>query len=528
MSIDLQKVPCYNSDFCKEAYNCSPTDSNYYCSIDNPRPPLTDPLDSSQNLCNYADSTIKPSRCMGANKDYCSGIVSECTVSDKYFCKAGATNPAVNFYDEKIGCDVLKDPRCLEFENFPQCQTDCWGLGGNKEVDEVCKSQFTTQSSCDSMKYFCKWNGATCRAVSEDPIKLFQAKGTQPVFSENVGDYNLKCAQSSWSSDSVTTYADGVKTCCVTGPDITGKKCVTTPRCQFVTNTCDCGFKDIKYERNPSYNEKVGGVGGGGGGAKKPLFMCSDIQQMTNINGFTSVQNGYCTWCKGSQLTNYDPKKWATDNLVFPKGGVIRENIEWGTRTDCTNRCSNYNKCEIKDSEKLWNSCMWKHSSGTIGVNPNGGDLSKGSCISSTCTQDAVNQEDINKCNEIKRISRICETELAAVVSTKNSGSAVDPNTFVPYQNSCTEGTIWNHSCSVGNNGSVVQNYACGWCPSMINETSCKPVVVAPTYWYSPLSVFGVNDEQTAISAVFLIVLFSLLLLAGCIGGIVAIVKHAV
>ncbi len=464
---DLQQVPCYDSTSCDEMYNCSPSSSSFKC-----------PGTNTEESLGCSGNQIRQ-RCYGSDPNYCSGIIKQCDPNDGYYCKPNVSNPAQNYFSENLGCNVKTDPGCLEFENDENCQTDCWNLGGYQEVNEVCNSQFKDQDSCDAMKYFCKWDNInnSCKSIEDDPWTKFinGPKGLdnspKKIFTENLNSgYKLDCSQSSWSSDQVNSYADTIRTCCISKPG-TDKKCVTTPRCQFVSNTCECGFKDIDPKGNPSYNANTSNTTPI---IKKPLFICENTEQslITNDNSYT--KKGYCTWCKGSQLKNFDYREWLINNKMLNQGENIRSSIAWGTKDNCKNRCSNYNKCENDTSEKLWNDCIQKHSNGTVGITDNGNDstdFTKGFCYVQNCLEHAKTPNEINKCNEYEQLKNICENELATTVSTKNELMPVSVNDLTIVANRCTEGTNWTHSCSNG----YAQNYACGWCPNLQNDWSENP-----------------------------------------------------
>ncbi len=521
MTNDLQKVSCYDSSKCKEIYNCAPATSIYSCSSLSPTsPPGTPACPAGQNH----------SYCFGSDPNYCSGIIQQCDPNSGYYCQPNISNPAVNYFSENLGCDVTKDASCMEFEKYIQCQDDCWDLGGSKEVENACGALFKDASSCNAMKYFCKWDSRdrVCTASNQDPWQNFlqmapQNDGTpRSIFSENVNGQTLNCAQSSWSSTQVTSYADTIRTCCIgSGAD---KKCITTPRCQFVESTCDCGFKDLDFSKNPSYTQ-LSSISDPNS-VKDPWFICEDTQQSLIVGNNTFLKKGYCTWCKGSQLHNFDYRNWRINNHSLTQGHNVRTSDAWGTSDSCNNRCSTYNKCENDKSEILWNECIWRHSNGTVGVDPTSPnlDLAKGFCYSDDCLQNATTPIQINKCNILSNLKNVCENELAKEVSTKNQLYPVTVNTDIPSER-CTEGTLWNHSCTQSNNTTHAENYACGWCPNLQNDwpgnpcetttptSTSRPVVSAN--WFFPLSVIGVKNQNDGIVAVVLISVFSLLILIG-------------
>jgi hypothetical protein len=433
----------------------------------------------------------------------------------------------LNYFSEYLGCDIKNDPGCLEFENNSVCQETCWKSGGSEEIDKMCKFKFTDQNSCNAMKYFCKWDTFkhSCGAVKDDPWTLFtnnapqSAGAPKAIFSENVNGYTLNCAQSSWSSTDVTSYAPTVRTCCINSR--TNKACITTPRCQFVETTCECGFKDIDPLKNPSYTA-TNSINDPNS-VKQPWFICEDTQQSVIVNKNIFTKKGYCTWCKGTQLKDFDYREWLINNQLG-QGEDIRYSNAWGTTDNCSNRCSNYNKCENNNSETLWNECIWRNSEGAFGVDPSIGDLSKGFCYSDNCLENATTQAEKDKCNTLGNLKNVCENELANVVSTKNQLYPITTNGGIPTER-CTEGTSWNHSCLQLNGTVHAENYACGWCPNLQNDWSDNPcptaaptiipTIVPQSNWFSPLSVFGVTDQTSGGIAIFLILLISVLLIVG-------------
>jgi hypothetical protein len=517
MSADLQIVNCYDSTNCKDIFNCAPNSSSFSCPNPNPNGILNEPACPSGTNHLY---------CYGSDPNYCSGIIQQCDPNNGLYCKPTISNPAVNYFGAKLGCDVKTDPSCMEFENFEQCQTDCWDLGGSSEVYYACGSQFKDSDSCNAMKYFCKWNDAekVCKNVKDDPWSLFQSglqSGGAPakIFTENVNGYTLNCAQSSWSSNQVTSYADTVRTCCISKPG-TQKKCITTPRCQFVETTCECGFKDIDFNGNPSYNSIPSNP-------KNPWFICEDTEQSLTVNDNSFVQKGYCTWCKGSQLKNFDYRNWLINNNKLLQGEDIRDSIAWGIPNDCKNRCSNYNKCETNESEKQWNDCIWKHSGGTIGIDPNNtigfNDFTKGFCFSSNCLANAKTQVEISECNLLNTLKNTCEAELAPQVSTINELSPITVNDNIVMAVPCSEGTNWFHSCTKSGNITYAQNYACGWCDNLQNDGNSCTNTSSQTEnkWYSSIG----NNQTTAIIAIIFIILFGIASLVG-LGFVIRYIRY--
>ena len=519
---DLPKRPCYDSTYCDYVYNCGGTTYPFSCDPDT-NPSTNAPIANvPPDKC---PSGMQEGYCFGSDPYYCSGIYQTCDPKLGIKCQIGINNPAVNYYGEHIGCNVETDSPCLEFESYQPCQDTCWNLGGSNEVENVCASLFTDQLSCNSMKYFCKWNSSTHKCgtlINTDPWTIFKKNGPKDptgnpsaLSTETVnGKWTLNCAQSSWSSTDIDSYAESVRTCCLDKNDGSNKVCVTTPRCQFVKSTCECGFKDISFYGNPNYQSSPTSP-------KHPLFICDETQTTVTTSSGTKVEKGYCTWCKGSMLKDFDYRMWLINNGRIAPGMDIRDSIAWGTEASCNNRCTDYNFCEKTDSESLWNKCIWDKSSGVYGIDPTTAtDFSKGFCYAWNNVNDCItaasgNMYKINLCNDMEKYKNLCETELQTTISTKNELAAIKVNTNggTAEALACSEGSTWKHTCSKSLNnsggGSYAENYVCGWCPNLQNEAntdSCSTdgPTVAPTsspvsnsgnMWYSILS----SDYQTAI-----------------------------
>lgn len=515
---DLPIIPCYDSTNCKNTFNCAP-DISFNTNNCQERP--------TNQLINCPDGQ-KQLYCFGSNSNYCSGIIQQCDPNDGYKCKTDISNPAQNKFSEYLGCDIAtdgtdlsKDQNCLEFQNQDSniCQSDCWDLGGSTEVGEICNSHFKDQDSCNAMKYFCKWKDNKCSNVDDDPWKLFSENSPKSgngipkiIFNETIGNHTLHCAQSSWSSTKKTSYADTIRTCCLTenGTDNTvnqpNKKCITTPRCQFVETSCECGFKDIDPKNNPSYNSSSSSSS-----VANPLFICEDTQQSLIVNDTSITKKGYCTWCKGTQIKeDFDYRKWLIDNNFLIKGHNIRDSIAWGTPDSCKNRCSNYNDCEINDSEKLWNECIWRNSKGLEGIDPDSTnlDLSKGFCYNSECLSNASNSSETDRCNTLESLKNICENELSSNVSTKNQSYPIGVNDRFSIVDRCTEGSKWIHFCSKTNGIVNTQNYACGWCSNLQNDWPSNPCsnnnFPVNEKWYNTM---GLTETNAIITVVFIVIL---------------------
>ena len=348
------------------------------------------------------------------------------------------------------------------------------------------------------MKYFCRWTGTSCNTFLDDPVTLIPP---ELISTESVGPigsgWTLDCAQSSWSSTQQTSYMPNVRTCCLNKPG-EPKACVTTPKCQYVETSCECGFKDLDYSENPNYNPIPGTP-------VNPWFMCENTLSSVTTDTGGEVRTGYCTWCKGSMLQNFDYRMWLINNNKLPDYADIRKQIDWGTPGNCSNRCSTYNTCEMNNSETDWNSCVWNQSGGIYGLDPTTQniDLTKGWCFNydSCITQAGSDSIQTQACNNQVEIQNTCEKQLASKYSTMNELFAWDVNTMGGAL-ACTQGSKWTHVCNKSSGfGSFSQNYICGWCPSLTNETglsTCPPSTDAPTNIIVPTNApISINIEQS-------------------------------
>jgi hypothetical protein len=419
---DIEFKPCYDSSECNGIYNCGGASGAFSCPT----------ASSGKKNC---PTGLNEGICWGNDPNYCSGIFKTCDFN-KYNC-SNETNPAYNSIGQLLGCNADGE-NCLEFKrsNDYGCSEDCWELGGRREVHNKCKN--FDKPTCDAFDYFCSWNGRSCEAVNLSPNKNFKIKyGFDPpkLYSINIQssdqcedtDYlcktvsvpnretwTLNCSQSSSNSKKVTSYDTSDHICCLNKGN--QKICINTPKCQFVSTTCECGLKNI--------------------GESKPVYLCA-----ANYN---SGASGYCTWCKGHHVESSN-KEWMNED---------------GT---CNNRCTNYNECEVIDSEIQWNRCIWTESNGLVGVDPNiaiNRELiqKNGLCTNTRLTND-----------EKQNIINSCEIQLMDKIVSQNKNDVHDP--FIGPVSKGTKVGYWNHICN--NNRSY--NYACTWCKSLqstINNSS--------------------------------------------------------
>ena len=102
---NLPVIPCYNSTYCNNIFNCGSSTSVSECRIPNPStmsdtPHVSCPINESQ------------SPCFGKNPYYCSGINMICP-DNNVNCVLGEGNPQLTIYGNLIGCDVTTDPNCI-------------------------------------------------------------------------------------------------------------------------------------------------------------------------------------------------------------------------------------------------------------------------------------------------------------------------------------------------------------------------------------------------------------------------------
>lgn len=452
---DLPIIPCYNNN------NCG-------------------------TVCN--DGLLPPNCIRGNDANFCQGIMHDCD-KDKFDCNTNTNNPGeADCLDCTLGCNINSDnvqEKCLEFERkdsvFTGCDDICWDIGGHTEINNKCNEMFKDENSCNAMRYFCKWdsNKNICGTFENDtsprdnyintigisppknpvilPIKETCSSTINPSCIKATvpedEEWNLKCSQSSWSSTTRTSYAKNSYICCLekcnTKTGICKKDCITTPRCQFVDEACDCCFKNV--------------------GNKNDQFACAMVQNNNLKKGY-----GYCTWCNGQCTNTRSTIKWVEDKRIN-KIHAHENGDEWVKNGECVNRCSNLNLCEAENSEILWNKCIWEESNHTLGVNPekvnnindvrtiqqpeNGTPL----CIKDTCIKDCNgNDTCINNCNFKNKIANVCRDK----IFPKSFNKAIIDNQGTDTK-LCSESGSWINMCTGSNNAPVSTNFYCDICPSL-------------------------------------------------------------
>ena len=262
---DLPYVPCYESDNCGSVYNCGGISGDWACN---------QPTESS-GLKTCPDGT-KEGYCWGNDPNFCSGIYESCP-GPEFNCENTQINPIFNILGTPFGCTIGPEGpigNCKEFTNpndqVSGCQDVCWNIGGREEVNQTCEN--LDYQSCESLGYFCNWDNdtMTCSAHKSDPwFSLPKEPDSKYTIEITPNDCNgdlckkvegtptgndawfVTCARSSYDSQKMTSYAEGAHICCLHKPATNEKICISNPRCQFVQNTCDCGFKDISANGDP-------------------------------------------------------------------------------------------------------------------------------------------------------------------------------------------------------------------------------------------------------------------------------------
>lgn len=483
---DLPKIPCYRSNNCGSIFQCG-------SDLCEPNDPIC-----YQTIGDKQKPAGFQGECWGWDINTCDGILACCDPKVSPFnCQPNRSDPAINTMGFPLGCKIGEPPQgscsipgmdvCLEFQNnydteTPQCQTNCWDSGGKYIVANECQ-KLTTQYKCDAMPYFCKWDNGRCNAIGEDPLTAyFSLHGEYPppqstklsvvrdcaVLGLEHGkdcvesptlpdtlDATLTCSQSSWDSKKITSYDPRTRICCLetcANNNNCTKQCITTPRCQFVENACECSIRD-------------------------GVFMCNNIlyrNQYTDDDGTKIVQGtGYCTWC---QNQSKHPQE-------LPGSPTQRQPTEWLEDGRCVNRCEGFNQCEVrkytdpkdgtqKNSEELWNQCIWDSGLTQMAVDPQTlvglSDQEKtqklrenGFCLGSNSTKNIL--DVVSKCEkELEYMGSISGTP------TQSPGSGDVPR--------CTWSYTWVHKCQprIQNSPQLAENYLCTWCPSLVCKQGKK------------------------------------------------------
>lgn len=503
---DLPIIPCYNSGTCGDYYNCGNTNC--------PQTEIQKPC--YQNINNETvDTGLVQGICFGNDSDYCNGVMSCC--DGEYSCRDGSRNPALNTFNSPMGCDIethvnpsscpIDSDRsdCLEFvrtiDAEANCVESCWVSGGNDIVDMECRDKFKTETDCNAMRYFCKWSSDTqsCGVISDDttPREIYE-NNTQEnppresktfIVKQDCGELNyntcvevptiptnenwtLTCSRSAWDSTKQTSLDLDTQICCLQKCPDCAKQCITTPRCRYVENACDCCSRDTAQ-----------------GGQQ---FMCAkNLFRNVYLEGQDAViyqGSGYCTWCDG----NCSDKTWEVPQVekdIFEEDARSRDPAAWSEVDGvCNNRCTNYNNCEAPRGEELWNQCIWDESGNTLGVDPQQlvglPDAEKRKLLSQQGF--CLTQSDPPTSQEIKNnaLRDIC-TEKLSYLGSFNGGRVFSPNEEVV---ACQYRYNWNHNClpeSGNGEPQIAENYLCTWCEDLqckqgSRDEICSEVIISP------------------------------------------------
>jgi hypothetical protein len=415
-------------------------------------------------------------------------------------------------------CPLGDLSRCMEFSRSDdvivnECQELCWDNGGRNIIDQKCSNFFKSKEKCNSLPYFCEWDtdlldewgkNGLCTAVETDPLdKFINDTGIYPpkksvvnykkdctgtdncVEKEDIPNgetYKVTCSQSAWDSLQQTSYDPRTRICCLTIKNSqniqTDKKCITTPRCQFVEESCDCGSRDDSW-------------------------MCTHITKSEQITDDATtntdyiLKNGYCTWCQGQSQTPQElkPEFEPQSQNTIESGTILqRQGGEWLENDECVNRCEKYNTCEVRnididingytlrgDSEDLWNNCIWEESGNKLGVNPD--ELYKIEEGTNKLIFKNNKQETRNILQSYVPCSNTLDTENCEMmelevrktcdIKLQNYGSITGATTTDPSGRTsppCTWDYTWYHSYTDSlrdTNVPFSQNYLCTWCPSL-------------------------------------------------------------
>lgn len=519
---DLPIIPCYVDNNCGLNFNCG----------DSPNCGGNESL----KIC-PTDSTEFESKCYGSNPEYCQGILSVCDSSfgsatngsddsSGLYCDEDSNDQqnrgAVNSNGENMGCNIEETAfppdyqhlqgsfsPCMEFNNNNDknidISTPCWQSGGFDIVKNQCEQKIgNRKNECIAMGYFCEWDPtqSLCTLPSTrkniTPLQNYKNKyGTLPpkIYTKHYSDTDgiyVNSSQSAWDSKKQTSYDVHQRIDCVKNINNSEKICITTPRCQLVDSTCECGSRPLvalPQEESPP-------LGALPQEDSDLLFMCSKLEY-NNVDTSGNIGNinagiGYVTWCKGHQSNKeYVVPVDRYKTLISMDRGIIpitRDVIDWNTDNgSCNNRCTNYNECESNESEELWNKCIYDISGGKYGVDYNSDGYNKamlrteGFCID-------VNSEDMNT-----YVSE-CEKKLENLGSI-NWGRVFSPGGLETA--ACEYRYNWNHTCIVSaDNSKISENYLCTWCPSLQCKIGSKEEICS-TIWEGSDSWNGFTQCDT-------------------------------
>jgi len=489
-STDLPIIPCYESKNCKTQFNCSDKQCDYQTEIGYDLESdicATSPRQSrekSENTLYFYGS------CNGSNENACNGVYERCpdVPPNELNCNEGTNNLSGNFAlsgkGERLGCDVLTDNNCIEFERDVDvnayCDDGCWNNGGFDLVKSQCESKIGRDiNMCKAMEYFCDWDEKNNICSLDQDRELTPPYKSHPQYLKDKSTFFLRkdcsdmsnddciefknlseanneryyvdSAQSSWDSKNKTSYHKHSRINCVHDTVSNKKVCINLPRCQWVENPSECGSVEL---------------------LDSMLFMCSRNNFLNIDRDNQSLGSGFCTWCKGTQTTKTFsiPQPRGQDVIDLGKGfiPITRDPIDW---ENSVSRCSNYNECENNNSEELWNKCIYDNSNGYYGYNYESSEFKNGTKEQRVlllrnngfCAErDPNNQEEWS--TKQKPLIDKCTNELEYLGSI-NWGRVFGPNTETE---ACQYRYNWEHNCVIGQNGKQIsENYLCTWCPSL-------------------------------------------------------------
>lgn len=470
---DLPIVPCYKDKNCDSTFNCGD---------------LCDP--NTSQVCPQ-DPNYFQDPCWGRDPNSCQGILPFCDPEDPTSVRCTTQNDnhtidgALNSNGQYMGCNIRSQQetyppgyenndiaQCVEYKNtndkIADCTTSCWSDGGYDYIKNFCENQIgSNEFECKALEYFCHWDPnqnlctlpflrktttplenytqkynhppppiqslpvrRDCQGIGEDCIEI-----NNPNYPNNL---YVTSSQSLWDSTQQTTYDTNSRINCVHNTTTNTKKCIATPRCQFVENTCDCG----------SIENTSGDL----------QFMCSKkIFANTSSSGSEQIVRqgvGYCTWCEGRQTDKqYTIPESRSRELAIQ--GIESETTQWDDNCE-GNRCNGYNECEVSESEELWNRCVYDESQGRYGLDYTAPNYDPNQLRTHGFCYD---QQDPN----MRQILEICEDKLENLGSL-NKARTFSPNGEIP---SCNYKYNWYHDCIRTDTDQISQNYLCTWCPSL-------------------------------------------------------------
>lgn len=378
----------------------------------------------------------------GHDPNMCNGILSYCDPTI-YRCDKTKNDPGINTLNQFLGCNRTDsgNSSCREYttakDELSRCRENCWTAGGVNFVQKQCNT-LATKELCGLANYFCTWNGTKCTTFLDDPYDTYvQNKGSGPpkvlvgVGNSNCTDTDscrkfsgyakINCAQGTSNPYESTSYDPRSRICRIqwgTEPGIyTNELTIRTPRCQYVPKSNMCTF------RKDGDTDK---------------FLCGRTLFNYIHDNVSLSESGFCTWCTNQSET---PEQ---RNL---SGTGFRLPNEWTS----TNRCTNYNECEVPNSEELYNKCIWEQSLGRYGQNPD-----------SVAKDPTLLQKGFHYDRNITEQLNLFKKCSTVASPTKSNVATYVPGSSITTPRGTEAGTWYTEESS-----GVVQNYYCTWCPSL-------------------------------------------------------------